>query len=243
MGDINNDGMLDWYATAIYDAEDAGRGTGNMLYLNRGNHIWEEIASTVGVDDGGWGWGALAIDLDLDGWLDLVETNGWHFPDFEVYTNNMARVWIADGSGGFDEVAAATGLDHTMMGLATLNLDYDNDGDQDIAITAAQDEFRLYRTDVGEDAGSWLQVFLDTSAVAGLAPNGVGAMVRATVGDTTYTRSVGGCANYLGTTELSAHFGLGDAATVDELIVEWPDGSTTMLADVQANQTLTISAG
>jgi Na+-transporting NADH:ubiquinone oxidoreductase subunit NqrB len=243
IGDVDNDGMLDWYVTAIYDAESAGRGTGNMLYINKGDHVWEETAAGAGVDNGGWGWGALAIDLDLDGWLDLVETNGWHFPEFEVYTNDMARVWINDGAGGFDEVAASTGLDHDLMGLSTLNLDYDNDGDQDIAITAAQDEFRLYRTDLPNDAGAWLRVFLDTSAVPGLAPSGIGATVRATVGNSTFLRNVGGCANYLGTSEPSAHFGFGEATVVNELIVEWADGSTTVLNDVPINQTITIPAG
>ena len=42
---------------------------------------------------------------------------------------------------------------------------------------------------------------------------------------------------------MSAHFGIGSNTIVTTLEVEWPDGSTTTLDNVAANQTLTISAG
>jgi hypothetical protein len=84
-------------------------------------------------------------------------------------------------------------------------------------------------------------VFLDTSDAPGIAPNGVGAVVRANTGGTTLTRTVGACSNYNTASELSAHFGLGDADVIDEVIVEWPDGSSTVLEDVEANQTITIT--
>jgi hypothetical protein len=49
--------------------------------------------------------------------------------------------------------------------------------------------------------------------------------------------------NFLSHSELSAHFGLGTAPIVDELLVEWADGTTTTMTDVAANQTITIEAG
>ncbi len=238
-GDVNNDGLLDWYVTAIYDLEDVGRGTGNKLYINRGDHVFDEIAEQAGVDDGGWGWGALAVDLNHDGWLDLIETNGW---DLEAYVGNLTRTWIADGRGGFTDVAAEAGPLHNRHGLGIVQFDLEGDGDQDIAITASNDEFTLYRNDLTGPEASWLRVFLDTSARDDLAPNGIGAMVRATVGDARYTRTIGGCANFNSTSELSAHFGLGAATVIDQLTVEWPNGETTVLDDVEPNQTLTITA-
>jgi len=237
MGDFDNDGRIDWYATAIFDDESSGRGDGNKLYLNRGDHVWEEVAAEAGVADGGWGWGVVAVDLDHDGQLDLVETNGWDFP---AYTNEMAKVWIAAGDGTFVEVAEQSGLTHSLAGLGMLNVDFDGDGDQDIAITAADDGVRLYRNDTA-GAGAWLRVFLDTMASPSLPPDGIGAKVVATVDGTSFTRWVGGCSNYLTNGELSAHFGLGGADRVDELRVEWPDGSATVLTDVAIDQTLTVT--
>ncbi len=241
MGDVNNDGMLDWYATAIFDDSGEGRGDGNKLYYNLGDHSWTNEAAAAGVADGGWGWGALAVDLDLDGWLDIVEVNGWHFEGFEVYTNEMAKVFLSNGADGtFEEVAMDTGFRHDLMGLGLINLDYDNDGDQDIAVTAGNDAFKFYRND--QDTGHhWLRVFLDDGDAEGIPPQGIGSRVWVEAGGQRYLRYVGGCANYLGTPEPSAHFGLGDAETIDRLEVEWPDGSTTVLEDVGVDQTLTVS--
>ncbi len=240
VGDVDNDGMIDWYATAIFDNTGAGRGLGNMLYLNQGNHEFDEVGAAAGVDDGGWGWGAITVDLDHDGWLDIVETNGWHFEDYPTYTNTMARLWISNGDGTYTDWAADAGFNHTLMGLGMMNLDYDNDGDQDIAITAANDEFRLYRNE-HSGSGSWLRVALDPAGTAGIPPDGIGSRVWATVGDQTYLRYVGGCANYLTLSELPAHFGLGEAEMVDELRIEWPNGTETVLADVVVNQTITVT--
>ncbi len=48
--------------------------------------------------------------------------------------------------------------------------------------------------------------------------------------------------NYLSQSELSAHFGLGVASRVDQLVVEWPNGKTTRLTDIQAGRTITVEA-
>ena len=116
VGDINNDGMLDWYATAIYDNTSAGRGTGNMLYLNQGGHSWNEVASEVGVDDGGWGW-LCAEESDALGTayaLYALARDGMRRDDVEVRrgleflgrTQNEDGSWSVHGpkSSGRDKV-------------------------------------------------------------------------------------------------------------------------------------------
>jgi enediyne biosynthesis protein E4 len=240
VGDFNNDGWLDWYTTAIYDADDVGRGDGNKLYYNLGNHSFDEVAAAAGVDDGGWGWGTVAVDLNHDGWLDLVETNGWDLP---AYVGEMAKVWLSNGDDTFTEVAAATGFDHNLDGRGLLNFDYDNDGDQDIVVTAINDELRLYRNDLAGPDTNWLRVYLDTSSNPVLAPNGFGSRVRLQAGGQTYYRDLVGCSHYLTQSELSAHFGLGAAQVVDELRVEWANGQVTTMAGLAVNQTITVTAG
>jgi hypothetical protein len=124
-----------------------------------------------------------------------------------------------------------------------LNFDYDNDGDQDIVVTAVNDKLQLYRNDLTGAATNWLRVLLDTSAAPGLAPNGIGSQVSVRVGNQTYYRYVLACPHYLTQSELSAHFGLGPATIVDELRVEWPGGAVTTIENVPVNQTITVSAG
>lgn len=238
VGDFNNDGWLDWYTTAIYDDEDVGRGDGNKLYYNQGGHNYIEGAQTAGVDDGGWGWGAIAVDLNQDGWLDLVETNGWE--DLKPYKDELSKVWLSNGDGTFDEVAQSVGFEHVLDGRGLLNFDYDHDGDQDVVVTAVNDTLQLYRNDLNLSNANWLQVSLDTTGTT-LAPNGIGSIIRIQVGDQTFYRNMLACSHYLTQSELVAHFGLGSETMVDELQVTWADGSVTTLNDISVNQIITIT--
>lgn len=238
MADLDGDGRIDWYSTAIFDAEDAGRGDGSKLYLNRGGHTWEEVAGAAGVDDGGWGWGAVAVDLDLDGRLDLVATNGWNF---EAYREDTTRVWMATGDVRFEDAAMASGLVHDLHGLGVVAFDLDADGDRDIAVTAPNDELHVYRNEL-QPGSAWLRVFLDTRDTD-LPPDGIGSHVVVRSGGREQHRWIGGCSEYLTTSELSAHFGLGDAEVVDEVLVEWTDGTSTRVTDVVPRQTLSLRPG
>jgi hypothetical protein len=53
---------------------------------------------------------------------------------------------------------------------------------------------------------------------------------------------IGGTSHYLGHGPREAHFGLGDAETIDELRVRWPaSGAEVVLLDVAADQVLVVS--
>ena len=240
VADFDGDGRLDWYVTAIFDEAGLGYGDGNKLYMNRGSGVFEESAASAGVDDGGWGWGTAGVDLNHDGMVDIIETNGWHRPE---YQGERAKLWINLGDGTFTDVATPARLDYDIQGLGLLHFDYDEDGDQDVALTSPAGDFRLYRNDLSGPAANWLRVFLDTTGTDGIAPHGLGSRVTVSAGDLEIHQWVVSCAHYLTSSELSAHFGLGDAEKVDEVRVEWPDGSVTIMTDVAANQTVTVSPG
>ena len=95
IGDIDNDGDLDWFVTNIYDAEimsgeetraEGNWGaTGNRLYRNNSidgsDILLEDITDAAGVRDGGWGWGVCMKDFNNDGWLDIFHVNGFGYED------------------------------------------------------------------------------------------------------------------------------------------------------------------
>ena len=249
VGDLDNDGLLDWYVTSVQVDEPVRLvGSGNMLYLNRGRHRFVEAAREARVSDGGWGWGTVAVDLDHDRRLDLVATNGWpkRNLDYELeWDHEITRVYLnrqADsGPLLFANASGANGLSHTGQGRGLVNADFDNDGDQDVLIFNQLGPVNLYRNDLSGPRTAWLRVFLDTGGHPGLAPNGFGARVSVRVGDLWQHRPLHGGSTYLSVAELSAHFGLADADSIAELRVDWPDGSRTRFTGVATRQTVVIA--
>ncbi len=86
IADYDGDGLLDWFVTSIYDANESCESqpcnwgyTGNRLYRNEGERQFSDQTTAVGVQDGQWGWGANMFDYDNDGDLDIIMTNGVQF--------------------------------------------------------------------------------------------------------------------------------------------------------------------
>ncbi|MGE3164567.1 MAG: CRTAC1 family protein [Planctomycetota bacterium] len=242
IADLNGDGLLDWYVTSIHSPFPVAYdipGTGNMLYVNLGNHQFAEISQAAGVSDGGWGWGTVALDVDHDGRTDLFETNGWG--DTGQWANEACYLYRNLGGLVFADVAVVAGAAHPGQGRGAVRLDYDADGDQDLVVVGYGDPVALLRNDLARDSTThWLRVVLDTSASPGLAPDGYGARVVARVGNAYQYAEIAGGSTYISQSELSAHFGLGSSAIVDELRVEWSDQTVSVLWSVPADQTLEI---
>ena len=238
VADFNRDGLQDWFVTSVYRDGGVLGQDGNYLYVNLGNDTFA-APEAHGARDGGWGWGVAALDFDHDGFIDLAETNGWQDAEFYGETSYLYRNL---GNLTFTQVQDTTGFDHNWDGRALMTLDYDRDGDMDVLITSNNGLVALYRNDLTGSDIHWLEVFLDTSANPALAPEGVGSVVRATTGTVTQSFYLSPGATYLGTSQAVAHFGIGAAPTVDQLVIEWTDGATTVLNDVAADQILTLTA-
>ncbi len=226
VADWDEDGDFDFYVTTI---------NSNNLYINQGGNVYQNQANPAGVNDTDWGWGTVAVDFNHDTLVDIIATaqNG----------RNFAFVNITDGGNlEFDEVAQSIGIGDAIDGRGISNFDYDNDGDQDIIVFPHAGSVKLFRNDLATPDTNWLRVFLDHSGINDIAPNGIGSVVTITLGSRTLIGRVDGGSNYLSQSELSAHFGLGAATIIDELRVDWSNGMQTVLANVSANQTITVAA-
>jgi hypothetical protein len=114
--------------------------------------------------------------------------------------------------------------------------DLDNDGAIE-AVINSQNE-RPAALKLGDKpAGNWLIVKL-----AGEKSNrgAIGAKVRVTAGGHTQLRQVMSGSSYLSLHDIRLHFGIGAAAKVDTLEIEWPDGAKQRLADVAVNRVLHV---
>ncbi|MCI0364595.1 MAG: FG-GAP-like repeat-containing protein [Phycisphaerales bacterium] len=240
VGDVNNDGLFDWYVTSIHVPRSPPRSNyGNMLYMNLGEHLYDEASIESGVNDGGWGWGTVAVDLNHDGWLDLIEVNGQ--PTVGGGGNDPEYLFHNNGDGTFTEIGVAAGLHLIDDARALAILDADRDGDQDFVISVYNGAMRYYRNDTPA-IGSWITLTIDTSANPLLPPNGFGTHIVVVTDSGAQTRCINGAPSYLATSELVAHFGLGPASLASTIEVHWTRGNNTTLYNVAANQFLTIHA-
>lgn len=259
VADINRDGMPDWYVTSIYSHHRPVSvwipGTGNMLYLNTGEHTFEERGSLNGVREGGWGWGTIASDLNNDGWVDIAETNGWYEDNAlgePEWQNDRCRLFLNQQGAGFVDIAEACGIDHADMGRGLIAFDADNDGDQDLLVTTFAGGITFYRNDTPRPADgaptSSIRIELDTSLLSCLAPDGYGSRVEIAWTDPSSGQQheamslVNTLGGYLTQSDSAAFFGLGAASTADRITVRWNNGAVTELEGVSANQSLTIVA-
>jgi hypothetical protein len=108
------------------------------------------------------GPGVAFIDYDGDGWQDLFFTNGMDWPGQHRRTSTL-HLYRNNHNGTFTDVTHAAGLDVEMYAMGVAVGDYDNDGNEDLFVTAVG-QSRLFRNTKG--------VFKDVTKEAGLAgPN------------------------------------------------------------------------
>ncbi len=248
VGDYDNDGDLDWFVSSIWDPDGVADGnwglTGNRLYRNDGMGGFEDATDEAGVREGYWGWGSCFADFNNDGYLDLFHVNGW--PSFpingagEEFFLDPSRLFVANGDGTFTEMSSQLGINDTRQGRGVVCFDYDRDGDLDIFISNNMDAPRLYRNNNGNN-GNFLAFKLRSSGSNRFA---VHARVHVTAGGVTQMRELNGGSSFLSHDPPGeVHFGLGSATRADLVTVTWPNGTTTTLQSVAANQFLNLTQG
>ncbi len=212
-GDIDLDGDLDWFVTAIWTANRPH--LGNRLYLNEGGRRFRDATDAYGVRDASWAWGTAMADLDNDGVLDIVATAGW-LP--AAYADAGMKLWLGDALPREDS-AARVGLDVADQGRGLAVLDYDVDGDLDLVVAHYGSTPRLYRND------STPRAFLRVRVDADLEGTGAVVTVQARDGGPVQTRWIGASTHFLGQSERVAHFGLGDhEGPIARVHVRLPNG-------------------
>jgi hypothetical protein len=108
------------------------------------------------------GPGVAFIDYDSDGWQDIIFTNGMDWPGQHRRTSTP-HLFRNNHNGTFTDVTHAAGLDVELYAMGIAVGDFDNDGEDDLFITAVG-QSRLFHNKKG--------VFTDVTRDAGLAgPN------------------------------------------------------------------------
>ena len=179
----------------------------NVLYRNRGNGTFENVAGKAGIEVPGWNTGAAFFDADADGDLDLYVAGYVDCTLEEVLRAKPVLDWkgvervavgpfglpgapdhffLSDGKGRFREATGEAGLTDKGLGygFAVRAADFDRDGDVDLYVANDSDPNYLYRN---EGKGKFREVGLWSGAAlsaGGAAQAGMGVAVGDYNGDT-----------------------------------------------------------
>jgi hypothetical protein len=171
IGDYDADGDPDVYLTALGP---------NLLLRNDGGGKFTDVTAAAGVGDAGFGSSAVWLDYDKDADLDLFLLNyvQWS-PEKDIYCSLDGKkksyctpesyegaspvLYRNEGQGKFSDVTRDSGLENPRgKGLGVAVLDFDEDGNLDLAVANDTQPNNLYRN---SGKGS----FADMGVLAGIA--------------------------------------------------------------------------
>jgi hypothetical protein len=242
-GDVDRDGDEDLFVTNI-------AGETFAMYVNDGRGNFEDARTKWGValpTASFTGFGTGFFDYDNDGWLDLFATNG-AVNVIEAQRGQPSPFRMKNllfhhgGAGRFEDVSAAAGpaFARAEVGRGAAFGDIDNDGDVDIIVTNNNGPVRLL-VNQADGRNHWLQVRATQAEKNRFAYGAWIGIERA--GTPTLWRRVRTDGSYLSASDVRVHFGLGSAAAIDAIVVQWPDGVRERFTGIAADKLVTLTRG
>jgi hypothetical protein len=253
LGDVFNDGRLSIYQTNI--SEPGVLIQGNNLWVPTGRAEdgarFENLATSLGVDLGGWSWGAQFGDLNNDGRVDLYLVNGYvSGEDRASYWYDFSEIAVGHSAIIADAANWPPMRGRTLSGYQPKRL-WLNDGlgrftevAQAVGATDTFDGRAVALADFGNrgvldilvaNQRGPLRLYRTTVApgrhwiafqLEGTASNrsAIGARVELHWNGQRQVQDVSGGSGFSAQNQRRLHYGLGDATTVERAVIRWPSG-------------------
>jgi hypothetical protein len=261
-GDVFNDGRLAIYKTNISEpgvlvqANDLWVPTRAAPGASASGVQFEDLATSLGVDLGGWSWGAQFGDLNNDGTLDLYLVNGYvSAGERTSYWYDFAQIAVGHSAiiGDARNWPAMKG--RSLSGYQRKRV-WVNDGSgrftdvaQVVGVTDTFDGRSIVLADLSntgkldaivanqrgplllyrntvQPGRHWIDLELE-----GVASNrsAIGARVEAFWAGGRQVQEVNGGSGFSAQNQRRVHYGLGASATVDRVEIRWPSGRTQVI--------------
>ncbi len=252
VGDVNQDGLQDLVVTEFSHQEF------NLLVaekLPHGGVTYAEKSATTGMRAMTYlalGWGVQLFDPDLDGDLDVYFACGHVFPEVDQFRGQDTSYRQYDllilnrdaQSMQFRSLRGDAGpaFDTRQCSRASVVIDFDNDGDPDLATTVLNDTPNLMRCDAlgAAKARHWITVRLRGDPSSKVPLDAAGSVITVAAGKLTQSRVYLIGSSFQSSEDPRIHFGLGANTKIDSIEVLWTNGEKTIVKDVAINKHKTI---
>ncbi|WP_010181635.1 VCBS repeat-containing protein [Aquimarina agarilytica] len=242
----------------------------NMVQVNNGNDSFSEVSNLSGMANTDWSWAVLAADLDLDGFEDVYVTNGV-FRDvidqdttreiLKILRKNRRKPTKEDflkfakmlpqqklknyffknnGDLSFTDTTDEWSTIEPTFSNGAIYVDLDNDGDLEVVTNNINEPASILKNNAVElTKGDFLKLNF-----VGPQKNRNGIGVKATVVTNSgkqLTRQLINTRGFLSSVSSVLHFGIPKGDSIAEVTIEWLDGKSQVLANVEVNKTLSIA--
>lgn len=268
--DYNNDGKIDMVLAKCGQGGSEEGGNIDQLFKNNGDGTYTDVAAAADMAAPEQSWSVAVGDFNNDGWMDVIQgvnstsdgrTNVKRNNGDGTFTsvsagsgydtdNNMGREFVAhdfDNDGFLDVLGAGNtimfgdGAFHftpnpNMYPISTVDRpvgDLNNDGFLDI-----QNGGNILFNN--GNSNKWLAINLRGTASN---RNGIGARIEIYGTWGKQIRDVQSGTGFQNMSTLTAHFGIGQATAIAQVIIRWPSGTVDTLNNVAPNTKLLVVEG
>lgn len=221
-GDSDGDGMIDLFVTNFDDET-------NTLYRQQPAGLFVDDTARSRFSEKRQpyvGWGTQFIDGDLDGWPDLIVTNG-HVNDLRDKRKPYqmpAQYFHNLGTGQFSEINGqrlGPYFQRNLLGRGLARLDWNGDGREDVVITHLDSPAALL-TNTTQRAGQALRLRLRATRSS---RDAIGTIVEVSRGDRVVTSQLTAGDGNQSANERQLTFGMGAKRSAERVTVRWPSGA------------------
>lgn len=264
IADVKNDGKFSIYVSNITEMGILLQGN-NMWQpsADEDKIQFSNNAGMLGIELGGWSYGSQFGDLNNDGYQDLYLANGYisaaknnsYWYDYSKVTGGneaiisdalnwppmegrsqsgfqQNKVWINGESGIFADVSDYVSNTLPFDSRAVAMVDLWNRGVLDVIVANQKNTVSVFKNHV-PGTNNWIDFQLEGTISNRSA---IGAKVTLVWDGHSQSQVVSGGIGFCAQNQRALHFGIGQADTVDKVIITWPSGMEQVLPALQINK-------
>lgn len=260
--DYDNDLDTDLYVTKCRQGSSPGDAERtNKMYRNNGDGTYTEVGALINMDDNSQSWATVFEDFDNDGDFDsftvnhdftnrfMINDGVGNFTDIigatDINPTDLGawECYAADfDNDGFVDILSEMN-NELMMNDGDLTFTYnpipfESGGIGDLNNDGFLDCIRGNTLWINDgNANNYVKIALE-----GVSSNsdGIGARVQIYGAWGVQMREVRSGQSFSPMQSLTAHFGLGAATAIDQIVIEWPSGIQTVIDNPAINTTINI---